>query len=59
MYRDLKLLLKSLLRLVVKFEKLKACKNGYQLKDFNLNDQHILSPVKNMEMGFEVAKIIG
>ena len=58
MYIDLKILLKSFLRLVVKQDKLEACKNGYQLKDLNLNDEHILLPLKDMEMGFEVDKVL-
>ena len=53
MYENLKMLLKSLLKLVVKQDKLEACKIGYQLKDLNLNDEHILLPLKDMEMNFE------
>ena len=52
------MLLKSLLRLVVKQDKLEACKHGYQIKNLNLNDKHILLPLKDMEMGFEVEKVL-
>ena len=52
MYEDLKMLLKSLLRLVVKQDKLEACKNGYQLKDLNLDDEHILLTPRRYGNGF-------
>ena len=58
MYGDLKNLVKSLLKIIFKPEQLDKCKNGAKLKNFNLDDQTLHVPLKNMEMGYGVANII-
>ena len=57
-YGDPKNLVKSLLEIIIKPEQLEKCKNGAKLKNFNLDDQTLQLPLKNMEMGCEVANII-
>ena len=58
MYRDLKNLVKSLLKIIIKPEQLEKCKNGAELKNLNLDGQTLHLSLKNMEMGYVVANII-
>ena len=57
MYGDLKNLRKSFLKSIIKWEQLEKCKNGAKLKNLNLDDETLHFPLKNMEMGCEVANV--
>ena len=58
MYRDLKNLVKSLLKIIIKPEQLEKSKNGAELKNLNLDNQPPHLPLKNMEIFCGAASII-
>ena len=58
MYGDLKNLVKSVLKIIIKPRQLEKFKNGAELKKLSLDDQTLHLPLKNMEMGYGVANII-
>ena len=51
-YRDLKLLSKNLLQLVVKSDILAKAKSGKQLREINLSNEDNLRSLKDIDMGF-------
>jgi len=59
MYNDLKSLVKSVMRTIVKPEELDKCKTGPQLVDMDLDDKKVLMSRKDIQMGYGVEKVLG
>ena len=58
MYQDLKILIKSLLKLITKFSVIGKCKSGAQIAGLDLSDLSILLDAKNIKMGFAMEEIV-